>query len=87
MEVSAETVEEKRQTCQDDRMEPERVLERMEQAGTYKRALEYLREEKPLWYQVVCMAYLEEKSNRKSQKSWESAPIWSASGSAGPPPG
>ena len=33
VEVSAETVEEKRQTCQDDRMEPERVLERMEQAG------------------------------------------------------
>ena len=46
-------------------MEPERVLERMEQAGTYKRVLEYLREEKPLWYQVVCMAYLEEKSNRE----------------------
>ena len=65
VEVSAETVEEKRQTCQDDRMEPERVLERMEQAGTYKRVLEYLREEKPLWYQVVCMAYLEEKSNRE----------------------
>ena len=52
-------------TPSDGRAEPERILEHMEDTGRRRRALERLKEEKPHWFYVICMAYLDGMSSRE----------------------
>ncbi len=66
--LSIDEEESPEQYLSDERTQPEWVLERMEENIFYQKAMERLKEEKPRWFQVMEMSYLEEMSNRQIAK-------------------
>ena len=67
-EISIDTVMEAKENYHNEHLEPEWIMEYSEKRGLYKNALAYLRKEKPHWFRVICMSYLEGMSNREIAK-------------------